>query len=512
LSATGDAALPIAPDDVHNRALVASVRPPGWTNPPPAGRYHLVVVGAGTAGLVTAAAAAGLGARVALVERHLLGGDCLNVGCVPSKAVIRSARAVRELREAAALGVRAPGPPEVDFGAVMERVRRVRAELAPHDSAARFSGELGVDVFFGPARFTAPDAVAVDGQVLRFTRAVVATGGRPATPPIPGLAETGFLTNETVFALTARPGRLAVIGGGPIGCELAQAFRRLGVAVTVLEAGTQLLGQEDPDAAALVHGALARDGVRIVLGADVTRVAPGEGGKRLEYRAGGVDGAVLADEILVATGRAPNVEGLGLEVAGIRHTAAGIEVDDRLRTSNPRVYAAGDVCLPWRFTHAADEAARIVVQNALFGIAGVRRASRLVMPRCTYTDPEVAHVGLSEREARTRGIALDTFVQDLRRVDRAVIDGEREGFVKVHVRKGTGRLLGATIVARHAGDMIGELTLALAANVRLGALAGVIHPYPTRAAAIRQVADQFRRTRLTPRARKVLGAWLRWTR
>jgi pyruvate/2-oxoglutarate dehydrogenase complex dihydrolipoamide dehydrogenase (E3) component len=512
VSPVAGAPLPIAPDDLHNRALVASVRPPGWVNPPPVARYQLVVVGAGTAGLVTAAAAAGLGARVALVERHLMGGDCLNVGCVPSKAVVRSARVARELRDAAALGIRAAAPVEVDFGAVMERMRRVRAELAPHDSAARFRGELGVDIFFGAARFTGPDALVVDGATLRFARAVVATGARPARPPIPGLAEAGYLTNETVFELARRPGHLAVIGGGPVGCELAQAFRRLGAEVTVLQAGTQLLGREDPDAAAVLHAVFAREGIRVVLGAEVTRVAVRDDRRRLEYRAGGTAGAIEADEILVATGRTPDVDGLGLEAAGVRHTAAGIVVDDRLRTTNPRVYAAGDVCLRWRFTHAADEAARIVVQNALFGLAGTRRASRLVMPWCTYTDPEVAHVGLSERDARERGIALDTFVQDLRRVDRAVTDGRTEGFVKVHVRKGTGRVLGATIVAPHAGEMIGELTLAIVARIGLGALSGVIHPYPTTAAAIRQVADAFRRSRLTPRVRKVLATWLRWSR
>jgi pyruvate/2-oxoglutarate dehydrogenase complex dihydrolipoamide dehydrogenase (E3) component len=502
----------LIPDDAHNRALLANVHPPGWRNPEPAGRYHLVVVGAGTAGLVTAAGAAGLGARVALVERHLLGGDCLNVGCVPSKAVIRSARVIGELREAAALGVKVPGGVTVDFGAVMERMRRVRAEISPHDSAWRFRRELGVDVFLGEAAFVGPDALAVDGRTLRFARAVVATGARPGHPPIPGLAETGFLTNETVFDLTERPGHLAVLGGGPIGCELAQAFRRLGAEVSLLSDVPQLLPREDPDAAEIVREALLRDGVRLVLGVTITGVARARTQKVLRYRAGPREDEVAADEILVATGRRPSIEGLGLDAAGVRHAADGIVVDDHLRTTNPRIYAAGDVCLGWKFTHAADAAARIVVQNALFGLAGRRRVSRLVMPWCTYTDPEVAHVGWSEREAKARGLAIDTFARPLADVDRARTDGETAGFVKVHVRRGTDRIVGGTIVARRAGEMISELTLAMVAGIGLGRLASVIHPYPTHSDAVRQVADQYRRTRLTPLARAVLGTWLRWTR
>jgi pyruvate/2-oxoglutarate dehydrogenase complex dihydrolipoamide dehydrogenase (E3) component len=502
----------LLPDDAHNRALIQNVHPPGWRNPEPAPRYNLVVVGAGTAGLVTAAVAAGLGARVALIERHLMGGDCLVTGCVPSKAMIRSARAIGELREAAALGVKIPGGVAVDFGAVMERVRRIRAEISPHDSAWRFSRELGVDVFLGDAAFTGPDTLAVAGRSLRFARAVVATGARPGHPPIPGLAETGFLTSETVFELTERPGHLAVVGGGPIGCELAQALRRLGAEVTLLTDAPQLLPREDPDAAEIVRQALVRDGVRLVLGAAIAGVARETAGKVLRYRDGAREAAVAADEILVATGRVPNVEGLGLEAAGVRHTREGVVVDDYLRTTNRRIYAAGDVCLGWKFTHAADAAARIVVQNALFGLTGRRRVSRLVMPWCTYTDPEVARVGWNEREARERGVAIDTLVRSLEDVDRSLTDGETEGFAKVHVRRGTDRIVGATIVATRAGDLISEVTLAIVAGIGLGRLSGVIHPYPTQAEAVRHLADQHRRTRLTPVVSAALGTWLRWTR
>jgi pyruvate/2-oxoglutarate dehydrogenase complex dihydrolipoamide dehydrogenase (E3) component len=432
---------------------------------------------------------------------------------VPSKCVIRSSRVLGEIRAAPELGVRVPEGSAADFTAVMERMRRLRARISPHDSAHRFAGELGVDVFLGEARFTGPDTVSAAGATLRFRKAVIATGGRPAHPDIPGLAEVGFLTSETVFSLTARPGHLAVVGGGPVGCELAQAFRRLGCEVTLLHRGAHLLPREDPDAAAVVEAAFRRDGVRLVLGAEIRKVSAEDGRKALAYDAPGGPGRAVVDELLVAAGRVPNVEGLGLEAAGVRHDPrAGVLVDPYLRTTNPRIYAAGDVCLRWRFTHAADAAARIVIQNALFGIAGRRKATDLVMPWCTYTDPEVARVGLSERGAAERGLALDTFVRHLREVDRGITDGATEGFVKVHVRKGTDRILGATIVAPHAGETISELTLAMVGKVGLGRLAGVVHPYPTQAEAVRQIADAYRRTRLTPLVRRLFAGWLAWSR
>jgi pyruvate/2-oxoglutarate dehydrogenase complex dihydrolipoamide dehydrogenase (E3) component len=500
----------VEPRDTHNQALVARVHPADWVNPEPVPRYNLVVLGAGTAGLVAAAGAAGLGARVALVERGLMGGDCLNVGCVPSKALLRAARAWADVRDAGRLGVAVPPGAGVDFPAVMERMRRIRAELAPTDSAARFR-DLGVDVFLGEGRFTGPDRVEVGGRTLRFARAVIATGGRAAPPPVPGLAEAGYLTNETVFELTALPRRLAVIGGGPIGCELAQAFARFGAAVVVVETLPRILARDDPDAAARVGEALRRDGVRLLTGARVERAERAGGETRLQVARGGALETLAADAVLVAVGRAPNVEGLGLEVAGVRHDAAGgVRVDDHLRTSNRRIFAAGDVCTARRFTHHADFQARVVVQNALF--LGRARASRLVVPACTYTDPELAQVGLTAEEAGERGVAVTTLVQELAAVDRAVLDGETEGFVKVHLRRGTDRLVGATVVARHAGEMLPELTLALVHGIGLGRLARVIHTYPTQAEAIRKLGDAYNRTRLTPGVRRLFAAWLRWTR
>jgi len=503
-------ALLLRPADAHNARLVSNVHPPGWQNPSPATCYNLVVIGAGTAGLVTAAGAAGIGAKVALVEKHLLGGDCLIVGCVPSKAVIRSSRATFDVMEAGHFGVRAAAPAQVDFPAVMERMRKLRADLSPHDSAERFA-KLGVDVFLGEAHFAGPDTVQVAGQTLRFKRAVIATGARAMQPPIPGLAEAGYLTNETVFSLTQCPARLAVIGGGPIGCELAQAFQRLGSQVSLLHKNAHLLDREDMDAAALVQKGFVREGLTVLLNTKINRVERNGGGKVLCYETHGKEDRLVVDEILAGAGRAPNVEGLNLETAGVQYDPRkGVLVNDCLQTTNPHIYAAGDVCLAWKFTHAADFSARIVIQNALF--LGRKKASALTMTWCTYTDPEIAHVGVYEHDARERGMEVDTYVREFKEVDRAILDGEEEGFVKFHVRKGRDEILGATIVARHAGEMISEISVAMAARMGLGKLASVIHPYPTQAEALRQCGDAYNRTRLTPTVKKWMGRWLAWQR
>jgi pyruvate/2-oxoglutarate dehydrogenase complex dihydrolipoamide dehydrogenase (E3) component len=495
----------VEPFDQHNRELVANVHPAGWVDPEPKDRYHLVVVGAGTAGLVSAAIAAGLGARVALVERHLMGGDCLNVGCVPSKGMIGAARAWQAAADASRnfAGPRVAGPGS--FAEVMERMRRIRAGLSRVDSAERFR-ELGVDVFLGQARFIARDAAQANGRTLRFRRAVIATGARAAAPPVPGLDRAGYLTNETVFSLTELPRHLVVIGAGPIGCELAQAFARLGARVTLINRDAHVLPREDADAARVVEQAMERHGVRILHGAAVTRVESG-GGQRIVgiAREGGTE-EIAGDQLLVAVGRAPNVEGLGLEDAGVRYDRAGVTVDDRLRTSNPRIYAVGDICSAHKFTHAADAQARLVIGNALFFGIGGGRVSRLVMPWVTYTSPEVAHVGFGKREAVEAGHEVHTVTVPMHDVDRAVLEGQEEGFLRVHLRKGTDRILGATLVAEHAGDMIGELTVAMANGLGLGRVGAAIHPYPTQAEVFRKAADAWRRTRLTPSAKKAF-AW-----
>lgn len=500
---------PILPWDAHNQRLVDAVSPRSWVNPTPNGRYNLVVVGAGTAGLVAAAGAAGLGARVALVEKHLMGGDCLNVGCVPSKAILRAAKAVAAMRDGAEFGVTLPGEPQVDFARVMERLRRVRADLSPHDSARRFT-ELGVDVFLGTGRFTGPDRLEVGGATLSFAKAVIATGARAAAPELPGLATVPYLTNETLFQLTELPARLGVIGAGPIGCEMAQAFARLGSQVTLITSDRGLLPREDREAAQILRSHLERDGVTVRGGARSLRIARAGAAIRLQGNADGASYDIEVDQLLVAIGRAPNVEHLGLDAAGVTFSPRGVTVDDRLRTTNPRIFACGDVCSSYQFTHAADFMARLVLQNALFG--GRARVGDLLIPWATYTSPEVAQVGLTAETAREQGIAIDTYTQDLSKVDRALLDGEADGFVRVHVRRGTDQIVGATVVAARAGDLIGELTLAMRGKLGLKTVGATIHPYPTQGDAIRKTGDLYNRTRLTPFVRGLMQRWLRWQR
>jgi pyruvate/2-oxoglutarate dehydrogenase complex dihydrolipoamide dehydrogenase (E3) component len=480
------------PEDPDVR-LREAAHPSSWINPNPAGRYDLVVIGGGTAGLVSAMGAAGLGARVALVERGLLGGDCLNTGCVPSKALLRSARAAADARRAAQLGVGISGI-EPDFAAVMRRMRERRADISPHDSAERLRA-AGVDVYFGDARFTGPSDVEVGGRTLAFRRAVIATGSRPAVPPIPGLAEAPYLTNETLFELTEQPRRLAIIGAGPIGCEIAQAFARLGSEVTLIDQAARVLPLEDVDAAALIARRLSADGVTLRLGGAIAQVSSAAGEVRLQLDGNGAE-LQRFERLLVAVGRMPNVEPLDLAAAGVAFDEQGIVVDDHLRTSNRRIFSAGDVCSTFKFTHAADALARIVIRNALF--FGRTRASALVIPWCTYTDPEVAHVGACDGEAIT--IPLSD-------VDRAVVDEEPDGFVRVHHERG--RLLGCTVVASRAGEMIGVATHALTHGASLTELGSTIHPYPTLNSAFRAAGDAYGRTRLTPAVRRVLRRYFR---
>ncbi len=496
-------------DDVHDRRLIDNCHPPRWNNPTPAGKYNMVVIGGGTAGLVSAAGAAGLGAKVALIERNLLGGDCLNVGCVPSKGLIRAARAAHDARNGAEFGVHHPGEPQIDFAAAMERMRRLRAGISEHDSAERFR-KLGVDVFLGNARFVNPDSIEVDGKRLHFDRAVIATGARAAEPSIAGLRDTGYYTNETIFTLTELPRRLAVIGAGPIGCELAQSFQRFGSQVTLLTDGTEILPREDRDAAAVVRKQIEKDGVTIITGAQIHTAAPVNGAKSLELKIGDQPMVLTCDAILVSVGRTPNLEGLGLEAANVGYGRRGVEVDARMRTSNPRVFAAGDVCSRFQFTHAADAMARIVIANALF--MARRKATDLIMPWCTYTDPEIAHAGYYEKDARAAGYDVATITQPLADVDRAILDGEAEGFARVHYDKKTARILGGTIVARHAGEMLGELTLAMTAKQTVGVLSSTIHSYPTQAEALRKIGDTYMRTKLTPTVQKIFAKWLEWRR
>jgi pyruvate/2-oxoglutarate dehydrogenase complex dihydrolipoamide dehydrogenase (E3) component len=520
-------AIDLAPRDEHDAALLAHVHPPDWNNPQPQPLYDLVAIGGGTAGLVSAAIAAGLGGKVALIERHLLGGDCLNYGCVPSKALIRAARAVYEVRRVAEFGVSVgnalrgvPSSSEnrqhiervlVDFAAIMARMRRLRAGISEHDSAQRFTS-LGVDVFFGTARFTGPQTIEIDGQALRFKRCVIATGSRAAMPNVPGLADVGCLTNETIFSLTELPPRLAVIGGGPIGCELAQAFCHFGSRVTLIQRGPRLLPRDDPAASEILDRQFQRDGIKLLYNATPLRAEMAVDTRRLIVRAGDQEQVIDADAILVAAGRAPNVEGLGLEAASVTYSSRGVEVNDFLQTTNPRIFVAGDIAGSYQFTHAADAMARICIQNAFFSLGGLgrKRLSKLVVPWTTYTDPEVAHIGLTPQAAKEQGIAIDSYREELRRVDRAVLDGDDEGFAVIHCRRGTPRVVGCTIVARHAGEMIGEVSLLMTAGLKLRALAATIHCYPTQVEVLKRIGDQYQKSRLTPFVARLLKAIIGW--
>lgn len=471
-------------------------------------RFDLAVIGGGTAGLVTAAVSAGIGARTALVERARLGGECLWTGCVPSKAILRSAAVLATVRRAAEYGVRA-GPAEADFAAVMARVRRTIAAIEPHDSPERFRG-MGVEVVQGHARFLSPEVAEVDGRRVRAKRWVVATGSRTAVSDVPGLAEAGYLTHETVWELERLPASLVVLGAGPIGVEIAQTFARLGSRVTLVDAGAQVLGREDPEVAEVLRRALEREGVVLRLGMRAERVRA-EGGERVVELRGG-DGAraeARAEAVFVATGRRPNVEGMGLEALGVEVGEGGIATDAKLRTSVGNVWAAGDVVGPYRFTHVADHHGRLAAPNALFPVG--RKVDYRGLPWCTYSEPELARVGLTEAEARERwGGRAGVFRYAHDSLDRAVCDGEPEGLTKL-VTDPRGRLVGAHVVGPRAGETIHEAVLAVRRRLKLSELSGMIHVYPTYPESLRRGADAYLRARFSGGiARRAAGLAVRW--
>jgi pyruvate/2-oxoglutarate dehydrogenase complex dihydrolipoamide dehydrogenase (E3) component len=506
------------PNDEHNQQLVDNVHPSDWVNPEPTGRYNIVVIGAGTAGLITAVVAASLGAKVALIEKQLMGGDCLNVGCVPSKGIIRAARAWADLRRATEFGLQIPPGVTYDFGAVMARMRKLRARISHNDSVHRYTN-LGVDVYIGNGRFLGTDTIQVEGpageRVLMFAKAAVCTGARATVPPIPGLHEAEYLTNETVFSLTQLPPRLGVIGAGPVGCELAQAFARFGSQVYVIESTHGILPNEDRDAANIVEQQMLRDGVKLLCCGNDLRVQKSDRGKQLTIDSHGQSYNVIVDHILLAVGRMANVERIGLEAAGVEYDSKGIKVNARLQTSNPNIYAAGDVCSRYKFTHAADAMAQILIQNALFPHPlgfGYANVDSLTMPWCTFTEPEVAHVGMYEKDAKEKGLDVETYTYKLDEVDRAILDGEEEGFARVHIQKGTDKILGATIVASHAGDMIGEFSVAMKAGAGAKTIAGTIHPYPTQAEVNKKVVNLWRKAHFTEGTKNMLTKLFAWMR
>jgi len=468
------------------------------------GVYNVVVIGAGTAGLVTAAGTAGLGGRVALIERNKMGGDCLNFGCVPSKALISSARLIQHIRHAEKWGLDRQSP-QFAFEKVFDRMRERRAKIAPNDSQERFES-LGVDVFRGEARFVSPHELEVDGQKLRAKNFVIATGSRATIPKIEGIDQVPYFTNETIFdELREKPESMIVLGGGPIGCELGQTFSRLGVKVTIVQRGAQLLPREDVDVAEFMQNRFMAEGIRFHLKAPAKRVSMYDGKFALEFA--DVE-PITADAMLIATGRTPNLLALNLKAAGVDYDARGVKVNTYLQTSQPHIYAAGDITNSLKFTHTADFTARIVVRNILMPFQFLRqKVDWSVVPWCTYTDPEVAHVGLGEEEARRKNIGYDLFVVPLEDVDRAVVESEELGFAKILAAKGSDKILGSTIVATHAGDLLHEFVLAMKASIGLGTIASTIHAYPTFAELARKAGDKYNKTRLTPRAKKIF-TWL----
>eukprot|EP01083_Nonionella_stella_P070125 187448_1 len=513
----------ITPMDEYNQTLLDNVHPLKWVPPKPQTNYNLIAIGAGAAGLVSAAATAGLGGKVAIIEEHMFGGDCLNFGCVPSKAILRSAKVAYDaILRGKEFGLEVDGNIKMNFGVVMERVRRIRSVISSHDACERFSKIYDMDVYIGHATFEGTDTIRVGDNVLKFARCVIATGAKASVPPIKGLNDVQYLTNQTIWNLTELPPRLGVIGSGPIGCELAQAFALLGSKVTVLNRSPRVLGKEDVEAADIVKNSMAKCGVQFVTGlkfVEVQYVDPKIGFKSGIKVTVDLNEKVIVDlnetfefdHVLIATGRKPNVKGLNLEIAKVKYDGRkGIEVNDFLQTSNSSIYACGDCCTRFQFTHMADAMARIVVRNAMF--FGRSKVSDLIIPWVTYTFPEVAHVGLYETDLKQRNIDFDVIKIDLAENDRTICEGDDGdgGFVKVLLKKGSDMIVGATIVSTNAGDQINEFTLSIQANIGLSTIAAVIHPYPTVGEGVKHAGDAFNRTRLTPLTktllRKILSA------
>ena len=475
--------------------------------------YNLIVIGGGSAGLVSAYVAAAGRARVALVEQHRMGGECLNTGCVPSKALIRTASLLADARDARRYGVRRMDA-QVDFGEAMERVQAVIRQVAPHDSVERYTA-LGVDCIAGRARVLSPWEIEVDGRRLSARELIIATGARPTVPPLPGLETVPYLTSDTVWDLRDAPRRLLVLGGGPVGCELAQAFARLGCSVTLVQKGARLLPREDADASAEIEAAFAAEGIEVRTGHRAVRVEAGDGagGAQLVCATDEGEVRIAFDRLLLALGRTPNTTGFGLEALDVRMAPGGtLAADAFMRTSVPSIRVCGDVAGPYRFTHVAAHQAWHAAINAMLAPWWAFRTSYAVIPWCTFTDPEVARVGLSEAEARERGVAFEVTRFPLDELDRAIADSDTRGYVKVLTVPGRDRILGATVVGRHAGETIAAFVLAMRHGLGLGKLLSTIHVYPTRMEANKYVAGAWRRAHAPERLLRLAARFQRWRR
>lgn len=470
------------------------------------GMYNVVVIGGGTAGLVTSAGTSGIGGRAALIEANKMGGDCLNFGCVPSKSLISSAKLIQHVREAERLGLDEMTP-AFSFESVFARMRERRATIEPHDSKERFEG-LGVDVFQARARFVSPTEVELDdGTRLRARNFVIATGTKALVLPIPGLDQVPYYTNETIFDdMPSAPDSMVILGGGPIGCELAQVMQRLGVRVQLVELMPRLLPRDDEDAARLIATRFEDEGIEVLTGTKATRFEQKGDRTQVTVETDAGERTLETDAVLVATGRKANTEGLGLEEAGVEFDRRGVTVDDTMTTSQPHIFACGDIAGPFQFTHTADYQARIVIRNILIPWFKTK-ADYTWVPWVTYTDPEVAHAGLSEDEAKKKGIRYEAYRFDSEELDRAITDSETDGFIKVLTAPGKDRILGVTVVGPRAGEVMHEVMVAAKHGIGLSKISGTIHAYPTYSAAVQRVADQFQKTRLTPRVASIFK-WL----
>lgn len=461
--------------------------------------YDIIAIGGGAAGLVTAGGAAGLGARTALIERHKMGGECLWTGCVPSKALLAAAKAAAAVRHAGRFGIEA-GAPRINFENVMAHVHSAQQAIAPHDSPERFRS-LGVDVFESSADFVDRSSIRVDGRLLRARHIVIATGSRPAVPGIDGIQDVPFYTNESIFTIKALPASMIVLGGGAVGVELAQAFALLGSKVTIIEATPRILQSEDEEIAAALHQLLERDGITVQVNTRISRCERTDGGVRVHT----VDSAIDGDVLLVAAGRRANTDTLSLDAAGVAYSDSGLQIDRYLRTTARNVWGVGDVTGAPRFTHVADYQARLVLRNALFPFKGAADYSRV--PWAIYTNPEIAHIGLTERQAREQhGDDVQIWKKSFAELDRAIADHEKTGFIKI-ISDARGRILGGHVLGHHASTVLAEISLAMQQSIPLGKLASVIHAYPTYAESVKHMADAYMRSRFQGFAKQA-AHWL----